>query len=101
MPQKLFIGGLSYNTTTEELRELFAQVGSVVSADIATDRFSGRSRGFGFVEMESDEDAQRAIAQLNGREVAGRRLSVEISRPKAEAAGGGARGGGRRGGGWR
>jgi RNA recognition motif-containing protein len=105
MPQKLFVGGLSYNTTTEELRELFTQVGSVVSADIATDRFSGRSRGFGFVEMESEEDAQRAIEQLNGREVAGRRLSVEISRPKTAATGGagggGPRGAGRRGGGWR
>ncbi len=102
MPQKLFVGGLSYNTTTDELRELFAQSGTVVSADIAVDRFSGRSRGFGFVEMETEEDANRAIEQLNGREFAGRRLSVEISRPKTAAAGGGSgpRGGARRPG-WR
>jgi RNA recognition motif-containing protein len=103
MSQKLFVGGLNYSTTSDELRELFTQAGSVVSADIAVDRFSGRSRGFGFVEMASDEDAQRAIDQLNGREVGGRRLSVEISRPKAATAGGGGgpRGGGGRRGGWR
>jgi RNA recognition motif-containing protein len=101
MSQKLFVGGLNYNTTTEELRDLFAQAGTVVSADIAVDRFSGRSRGFGFVEMESEQDAQQAIEQLNGRDFAGRRLSVEVSRPKAATAGGGGgRGGGQRSG-WR
>jgi cold-inducible RNA-binding protein len=96
MAAKLYIGGLSYSTTSEALREFFAQSGNVVSATVITDRFSGQSRGFGFVEMGTAEDAQNAISQLNGRELDGRRIVVEISNPQAPRAGGG---GGRPGGG--
>jgi RNA recognition motif-containing protein len=98
MAAKLYIGGLSYSTTSEGLREFFSQCGSVQSATVITDRFSGQSRGFGFVEMASAEEAQKAISQLNGRELDGRRLTVAISNPQAPRSGGGA-GGGRPGGG--
>src|SRR5262245_41032013 len=96
MAAKLYIGGLSYSTTSEALREFFAQSGNVVSATVITDRFSGQSRGFGFVEMGTAEDAQNAISQLNGRELDGRRIVVGISNPQAPRTGGG---GGRPGGG--
>jgi RNA recognition motif-containing protein len=99
MAAKLYIGGLSYSTTSEALREFFAQSGNVVSATVITDRFSGQSRGFGFVEMGTAEDAQNAISQLNGRELDGRRIVVEISNPQAPRTGGGGGGGGRPGGG--
>jgi RNA recognition motif-containing protein len=99
MASKLYIGGLSYSTTSDGLREYFAQSGSVLSATVITDRFSGQSRGFGFVEMETAEGAQNAISQLNGRELDGRRITVEISNPQAPRSGGGAGGGGRPGGG--
>jgi cold-inducible RNA-binding protein len=102
MAAKLYVGGLSYSTTSEALREFFAQSGNVMSATVITDRFSGQSRGFGFVEMGTAEDAQNAISQLNGRELDGRRLVVEISNPQAPRTGGGGRpggGGGRPGGG--
>jgi len=98
MASKLYIGGLSYSTTSEGLREYFAQSGQVLSATVITDRFSGQSRGFGFVEMETAEGAQNAISQLNGRELDGRRITVEISNPQAPRSGGGG-GGGRPGGG--
>jgi cold-inducible RNA-binding protein len=98
MASKLYIGGLSYSTTSDGLREYFAQSGTVLSATVITDRFSGQSRGFGFVEMNSAEDAQNAISQLNGRELDGRRITVEISNPQAPRSGGGG-GGGRPGGG--
>ena len=98
MATKLYIGGLSYSTTSEGLREFFAQCGNVLSATVITDRFSGQSRGFGFVEMESNEEANNAISQLNGRELDWRRITVEISNPQAPRAGGGG-GGGRPGGG--
>lgn len=94
MAAKLYIGGLSYSTTSEGLREFFAQSGNVLSATVITDRFSGQSRGFGFVEMASAEEAQNAISQLNGRELDGRRLVVEISNPQAPRSGGGGRPGG-------
>src|SRR5438552_18324309 len=97
MAAKLYIGGLSYSTTSEGLREFFAQSGNVLSATVITDRFSGQSRGFGFVEMDSSEEANNAISQLNGRELDGRRITVEISNPQAPRTGGG--GGGRPGGG--
>ena len=97
MAAKLYVGGLSYSTTSEGLREFFAQCGNVLSATVITDRFSGQSRGFGFVEMNSAEDAQNAISQINGRELDGRRITVEISNPQAPRSGGG--GGGRPGGG--
>jgi RNA recognition motif-containing protein len=99
MASKLYVGGLAYSTTSEGLREFFAQSGNVLSATVITDRFSGQSRGFGFVEMNSAEDAQNAISQINGRELDGRRITVEISNPQAPRSGGGGGGGGRPGGG--
>jgi cold-inducible RNA-binding protein len=91
MAQKLFIGGLAFSTSTERLREVFAAAGQVESAAVVTDRDTGRSRGFGFVEMATAEDAEHAITQFNGKELDGRQLRVE----KASASGGGAGGGGR------
>jgi len=103
MAQKLFIGGLSFNTTSDGLREFFTQSGTVVSATVVTDQFSGRSKGFGFVEMESNEQAQAAVANLNGRDLDGRAIKVEVARPKTEgrrdSGRGGYGGGGNRGGG--
>ena len=102
MAQKLFVGGIAFNTTSEGLQEFFAQSGTVVSANVITDQFSGRSRGFGFVEMATAEEADQAVRTLNGRELDGRMLKVEISKPKSSSGGGGGgfnRGGG--GGGWR
>ena len=99
MAQKLFIGGMSYSTTSEGLREYFAQVGTVLSANVVTDQLSGRSRGFGFVEMSTSDEAQRAVAELNGRDLDGRQLKVEVAKPKTgetrgrESAGRGSRGG--------
>jgi cold-inducible RNA-binding protein len=102
MAQKLFIGGISFNTTSEGLRDFFGQAGTVLSANVITDQFSGRSRGFGFVEMASPEEAQRAVSELNGRDLDGRSLKVEVSKPKAADSRSGAFGGGRGGrGGWR
>jgi RNA recognition motif-containing protein len=100
MAQKLFVGGIAFATTSDGLREFFEQSGSVLSANVVTDQFSGRSRGFGFVEMATAEEAQKAVTDLNGRELDGRRLNVDLAKPKA----GGTRGGGfggRGGGGWR
>lgn len=102
MASKLYVGGLAYSTTSDGLREFFSQSGNVTSATVITDRFSGQSRGFGFVEMSTAEEAQNAISQLNGRELDGRRITVEISNPQAPRTGGGGRpggGGGRPGGG--
>lgn|SRR5690554_4243967 len=100
MASKLYVGGLSYSTTSEGLREFFSQSGNVLSATVITDRFTNQSRGFGFVEMATAEEAQNAISQLNGRELDGRRITVEVSNPQARGAGGGGRpGGGRPGGG--
>ena len=82
MAQKLFIGGISFNTTSEGLRDFFAQAGTVLSANVITDQFSGRSRGFGFVEMATSDEAQRAITELNGRDLDGRSLKVEASKPR-------------------
>lgn len=101
MASKLYIGGLAYSTTSDGLREFFTQSGNVLSATVITDRFSGQSRGFGFVEMNTAEDAQNAISQLNGRELDGRRITVEISNPQAPRPGGGGGGGGGRPGGGR
>jgi RNA recognition motif-containing protein len=88
MPSKLYVGGLSYSTTSETLREYFAQCGTVESASVITDKFSGQSRGFGFVEMSTAEEAQRAISELNGRELDGRKLVVNLSNPKPAGSGG-------------
>ncbi|HXG17393.1 MAG TPA: RNA-binding protein [Calidithermus sp.] len=98
MASKLYVGGLSYSTTSEGLKEFFSQCGNVLSATVITDRFSGQSRGFGFVEMSSAEEAQAAISQLNGRELDGRRITVEVSNPQGPRSGG-RPGGGRPGGG--
>ena len=99
MAQKLFIGGLSFSTSNERLREVFAQAGTVESAAVATDRETGRSRGFGFVEMATAEEAEAAITKFNGQELDGRRVNVELAKPGG--LGGGARsGGGSRGGGY-
>jgi cold-inducible RNA-binding protein len=94
MAQKLFVGGIAFTTTEEGLHEYFAQAGEVASATIVTDRDTGRSRGFGFVEMTNAEGAQRAVANLNGRDLDGRSLKVEIAKPKVNSgyAGNGSRG---------
>lgn len=100
MASKLYVGGLSYSTTSETLREYFAQCGTVESASVITDKFSGQSRGFGFVEMSTAEEAQRAISELNGKDLDGRKLTVNMSNPRP-AGGGGGGGRGPRGGGGR
>ena len=82
MNQKLYVGNLSYATTDQELQDLFAQHGTVQSANVVTDRYTGRSRGFGFVEMGSGEEAQQAIEALNGTDFQGRNLVVNEARPK-------------------
>src|SRR6185436_5348815 len=93
MAQKLFVGGIAFATTSERLREVFAQSGTVVSATVITDQATGQSRGFGFVEMATTEEADNAVQALNGRDLDGRSLKVEISKPKTNG-GGGSRGGG-------
>jgi len=97
MAHKLFIGGLAFSTSNDRLREVFAAVGGVESASVAVDRDTGRSRGFGFVEMESAEAAAEAVKKLNGQTVDGRVLRVEIA--NAPGSGGGRSGGGYRSGG--
>lgn len=82
MEKKLFVGGLPYSVTDDQLHELFAAHGTVESATVVVDRDTDRSRGFGFVEMSSEEEAQRAIAALNGSELQGRNLTVNISKPR-------------------
>jgi RNA recognition motif-containing protein len=99
MAKKLFVGGLSFDETDETLRALFSAHGTVNSAQIIMDRDTGRSKGFGFVEMSSDTDSNEAIQQVNGRTVNGRSLMVNEARPKeARSGGGGYGGGGSRGG---
>lgn len=83
MATKLFVGSLPYTTTSAQLEEIFAKVGAVVSANVVTDKMTGRSRGFGFVEMASDEEAKAAIEKLNGSEVEGRKIFVSEARPQA------------------
>jgi RNA recognition motif-containing protein len=89
---KLYVGNLSFQTSSSDLQELFAQAGTVESASVVEDRDTGRSRGFGFVEMSSKEEGQAAIAQLNGKEVGGRALTVNEAKPREDR--GGSRGGG-------
>jgi cold-inducible RNA-binding protein len=102
MTMKLYVGNLAFATTSQDLQELFAQAGTVESASVVEDRETGRSRGFGFVEMSSKEEADAAIAQFNGKEVNGRSLTVNEAKPRENRAGGGGRGGfgGNRGGGY-
>ncbi|PYM79517.1 MAG: RNA-binding protein [Candidatus Rokuibacteriota bacterium] len=89
MPAKLFVGNLSFQATEEDLRELFAQSGTVESVRIVTDQFTGRPRGFGFVEMSTKEEATKAIEMLNGRLFRDRNLVVDEARPQAQRGGGG------------
>src|SRR5215831_10981714 len=109
MATKLYVGNLPFQTTSDELRDHFAQAGSVESASVVEDRMTGRSRGFGFVEMATPEDATAAIEQLNGKEFGGRNLTVNEARPRTDrgpgnygnrggygGGGGGGYGGGRR-----
>jgi cold-inducible RNA-binding protein len=100
MAQKLFIGGLSFSTSDSRLREVFAQVGSVESAAVVMDRDTGRSRGFGFVEMATAEEAEAAVKKFNGQELDGRTLKVELAKPAGQGGGGGRGREGSRGGGY-
>ena len=93
MSMKLHVGNLAYQTTGEDLQRLFAQAGTVESAAVIEDRETGRSRGFGFIEMSSTEEGQAAIQQFNGHEVGGRALNVNEAKPREERGGG--NGGGR------
>ena len=94
MSTKLYVGNLSFNTSTQDLETLFAESGTVQSASVVEDRETGRSRGFGFVEMSSKEEAQSAIATMDGKEVDGRSLKVNEAKPREDRNGGG--GGGNR-----
>jgi RNA recognition motif-containing protein len=106
MGSKLYVGNLSYNTSSSDLEQLFAQHGTVQSAEVIADRETGRSKGFGFVQMGTDDEAQAAISALNGQEHDGRALTVNEAKPREDRPrgggggyGGGGGGGGRRGGG--
>ena len=94
MSAKLFVGNLSFNMTENDLHDAFAAHGTVVEANLMMDRATGRPRGFGFVTMSTPEEAQKAIDALNGKEVGGRALTVNIARPREERSGGGGGGGG-------
>lgn len=96
MSSNLYVGNLPFDVTEDELHDHFAGHGPVVSAKIIMDRETGRSRGFGFVEMEQAEDAQKAIDALNGQDFKGRNLTVNIAKPRESRDGGGRRGGPRR-----
>src|SRR5881394_1211362 len=89
MSTKLYVGNLSFQTSSQEIQELFAQAGTVQSASVVEDRDTGRSRGFGFVEMSSNEEAAAAIDQFNGKEVNGRALKVNEAKPRENRGGGG------------
>lgn len=93
MGRKLYVGNLSYQTTEDDLKDMFAQCGSVASCQLIIDRFTSKSRGFAFVEMSTDEEAKKAIAELNGKDVEGRALTVNEARPREERSGGGGGGG--------
>jgi len=101
MEAKLYVGNLPYNTVDADLESLFSQAGTVKSAQVIKDRVSGRSKGFAFVEMSSDAEAQAAISKFNGQDFGGRALTVNLARPREERPGGfrGGSGGGRRQGG--
>ena len=103
MSMKLYVGNLAFQTSSDELQQLFAQAGTVESASVVEDRETGRSRGFGFVEMATKEEGEAAITQFNGKEVNGRSLTVNEARPRENRGGGGGGGrggfGGNRGGG--
>lgn len=94
MAKRLYVGNLSYSVTSDDLQELFEQYGTVTSAQVLNDRETGRSRGFGFVEMDNDAEADAAIQALDGNDHDGRRLTVNEARPRTPGGGGGPRGGG-------
>ena len=93
MGKKLYCGNLSYSVTSDELKQLFAAYGTVQSADVIMDRDTGRAKGFGFVEMSTEEEAKAAIAALNGKDNGGRALTVNEAKPKTDRGGGGGGGG--------
>ena len=93
MSTKLYVGGLPYSVTEQQLNELFSQQGAVASAKVITDKFTGQSRGFGFVEMSTTEEAQKAISALNGTQMDGRPLTVNEAKPQEKRTGGGFGGG--------
>ena len=99
MAQRLFVGNLPFTVDSQKLQELFSQAGQVVVAEVKTDRMTGRSRGFGFVEMADDESTQKAIDTFNNYDIEGRKIVVNVARPREENTGGGDRGGYRGGGG--
>ena len=99
MADKLFVGGLSFSTSSERLREIFAEAGRVESASVVTDRQTGQSRGFGFVEMATNEDANAAVSRLNGTDLDGRQIKVEMALSSGGRGGGGGSRGPRPGGG--
>ena len=99
MSKKLYVGNLAFQTTSQNLEQLFAQAGTVESASVIEDRDTGRSKGFAFVEMSTDDEAAAAIEQFNGKEVAGRTLKVNEARPRENRSGGGGGFGGNRNGG--
>ena len=96
MSTKLFVGNLDFKVTENDLQDAFAAHGTVLEANLITDRMTGRPRGFAFVTMGSPEEAQKAIAALNGKELGGRALNVNVARERVERPGGGGYGGGRR-----
>lgn len=83
MTNKLFVGSLPFATTSDQLRDMFAKAGKVVEANVVADKMTGRSRGFGFVTMETEEEAKKAVAELNGAEIEGRKIFVSEARPQA------------------
>ncbi len=99
MPSKLYVGNLAYSVSNEDLHDLFSQAGQVQSATVITDKFSGQSKGFGFVEMTTAEEVANAIAQFNDTDLKGRNIKVNEAKPRESSFGGGNRGGGNRGGG--
>ena len=99
MSTKLYVGNLSFDSTEQDLQDLFAEAGAVTDVVIIQDKFTGRSRGFGFVTMSSAEEAQKAVTMLHGKNVGGRDLTVNEARPREERSGGGGGGGGYGGGG--
>ena len=96
MSNKLFVGNLSFNTTENDLQDAFAAHGTVIETNLMMDRETGRPRGFGFITMSSAEEAEKAIAAMNGKEIDGRALTVNVAKPREERSGGGGGGGGGR-----
>ncbi|MCJ7792856.1 MAG: RNA-binding protein [Candidatus Marinimicrobia bacterium] len=96
MSKRLFVGGLPYSATSSQLEEIFSKFGKVVSCEVITDKYSGRSKGFGFVEMEVDKEADEAVEKANGTEMEGKKIAVNVARPREERPRFDSRGGGPR-----